>query len=117
MRRLSVTAIALIAIAAACGGDSGPTSLEIESTVGYAVIVEQVGDQISIGLNSDRDATAGDAYDVTQAIWRVEDGPWNEPPVTCVGRGQRVELGISMVENETRPGLLKERVVWLVCRK
>ncbi|MEX1207672.1 MAG: hypothetical protein WD652_03365 [Acidimicrobiia bacterium] len=113
MRRLP--AIALVIVAAACGGDAGSTPLEIESTVGYAVIVEQVGEQISIGLNSDRDATAGQAYDVTQAIWRVGDGPWNEPPATCVGRGQRVELGVTMVENETRPGLLMERVVWLVC--
>ncbi|MEX0825528.1 MAG: hypothetical protein WD184_02035 [Acidimicrobiia bacterium] len=113
MRRL--LAIALVAVAAACGGDTPSTSLEIESTVGYAVIVEQIGEQIEIGLNSDRDATAGEAYDVTHAIWRVEDGPWNEPPATCVGRGQRVELGVTMVENETRPGLLMERVVWLVC--
>lgn len=113
MRRL--LALALVTVTAACGGDAASTSLEIESTVGYAVIVEHVGEQISIGLNSDRDATSGEAYDVTEAIWRVADGPWNEPPATCVGRGQRVELGVTMVENETRPGLLMERVVWLVC--
>jgi hypothetical protein len=115
MRRLIVTGVGFLAIVGACGGDAGPTSLDVESTTGYAVIVEHVGDQISIGLNADRDATAGEAHDVTQAIWRVESGPWNEPPVTCLGRGQRVELGITMVENEARPGLLKERVVWLVC--
>lgn len=117
MRRLSSAAAIALVTVTACGGGRASTSLEIETVVGYAVIVEEVGEQISIGLNSDRDATAGDAYDVSQAIWRIEDGPWNEPPVTCVGRGQRVELGISMVENETRPGLRKERVVWLVCRQ
>lgn len=115
MRRLLAIGLPLTLILGACGGDTGTTSLEIESTVGYAVIVEQIGEQIEIGLNSDRDATAGEAYDVTHAIWRVADGPWNEPPVTCIGRGQRVELGVTMVENEARPGLLKERVVWLVC--
>jgi hypothetical protein len=113
MRRLP--AIGLVVAIAACGGDAASPSLEIESTVGYAVIVDRVGEQISIGLSSDPNATAGEAYDVTQAIWRVADGPWNEPPATCLGLGHRVELGVTMVENETRPGLLMERVVWLVC--
>jgi hypothetical protein len=48
-------------------------------------------------------------------VWRIEDGPWIEPPVACLGKGQRIELGISQVENEQRPGLLKERVVWVAC--
>jgi hypothetical protein len=52
---------------------------------------------------------------VTESVWRIEDGPWIEPPVECLGKGQRIELGISQVENEQRPGLLKERVVWVAC--
>lgn len=114
MRRLPI-ALGVLILVTACGGDRGATSLEVDTVAGYAVIVQQVGEEISIGLNASRDATAGEAYDVSQAIWRIDEGPWNEPPVTCLGRGQRVELGIAMVENETRPGLLKERVVWLVC--
>jgi hypothetical protein len=114
MRRIPI-ALGVLGLVTACGGGTGPTSLEIDTTTGYAVIVEQVGAEISIGLNANRDATAGEAYDVSQAIWRIDEGRWNEPPVTCLGRGQRVELGIAMVENQSRPGLLKERVVWLVC--
>jgi hypothetical protein len=52
---------------------------------------------------------------VTDALWRVEEGAWNEPPVTCLGRGQRVELGIVDAQNEARPGLLRETVVWIAC--
>lgn len=116
MRRTIAIGIVACAVLAACGGDTAAdASLDIETKTGYAVIVEQIADQISIGFSTDRDAVAGEAYDVAQAIWRVGEGPWNEPPVSCLGRGQRVQLGITMVENEGRPGLLMERVVWLVC--
>lgn len=101
----------------ACGGDGGSTGpdLEVERRIGYAVIVENRPDGLSIGFSTDRDAEAGEEYDVSQSIWRVEDGPWVEPPVSCLGKGQRIELGISQVENEARPGLLKDRVVWVAC--
>jgi hypothetical protein len=117
-RLVLATLIAFGLVAAACGGDGGSTTgpdLDVERQIGYAVIVEQRVDGLSIGFNADRDAVAGDEYDVSESIWRVEDGPWIEPPVTCLGKGQRVELGISQVENETRPGLLKDRVVWVAC--
>jgi hypothetical protein len=68
-----------------------------------------------IGFSADRNAASGEAFDITQAVWRQQDGPWNEPPVTCVGRGQRVELGVSQVQNESQPGLLMDRVVWIAC--
>ena len=83
--------------------------------IGFAVIVDASGDTIEIGFSNDRDADSGEAFDVTDALWRIQDGPWNEPPVTCVGKGQRVELGISNVQNESRPGLLAERVIWVSC--
>jgi len=115
-RTIAIGIVACGVTLAACGGNiAADASLDIETKTGYAVIVEQIADQISIGFSTDRDAVAGEAYDVAQAIWRVEEGPWNEPPVSCLGRGQRVQLGITMVENEGRPGLLMERVVWLVC--
>jgi len=113
--RLLAAIAATALVASGCGGGDAPTTLEIDTRIGYAVIVEELPDRISIGFNTNRDATAGEAYDVSQAIWRVGDGPWNQPPVTCLGRGQRVELGTTMVEDETRPGLLMERVVWVVC--
>ena len=115
MRRIAPALVALTLALAACAADATDASLDIETRTGYAVIVEETGDTLSIGFNADRDAAAGEAFDVTQAVWRVGEGPWNEPPVTCLGRGQRVQLGITQVENESRPGLLKERVVWLVC--
>lgn len=101
----------------ACGGDSPSTGpdLDIERRVGYAAIVEDRPDGQSIGFSTDRNAAAGEEYDVSESVWRVADGPWMEPPVTCLGRGQRVELGVSQVENEARPGLLKDRVVWIAC--
>lgn len=118
MRRL-VLVLALCAVfAGGCRGDDGAdtdTTLEIESRTGYAVIVDNRGGEISIGFSNDRDAAAGEAFDVTESVWRIEEGPWIEPPATCLGKGQRVELGIAQVENEARPGLLNERVVWLVC--
>jgi len=83
--------------------------------MGFAVIVDQTAGGIEIGFSADRDSESGEAFDVTDALWRIEDGPWNEPPASCIGKGQRLELGISSVQNETRPGLLKERVIWLSC--
>lgn len=117
MRRVS-TLLALTALLAACGGGGGTSTgpdLDIQRRTGYAVIVEDRPDGMSIGFSADRDAAAGDEFDVTDAIWRIDDGPWNEPPVTCLGKGQRIELGISRVENEARPGLLKDRVIWVAC--
>lgn len=105
-------------ITSACGGDDAPATgpdLEVERQVGYAVVVEDRLDGLSIGFSTDRDAEAGQEYDVSESIWRIEDGPWIEPPVSCLGIGQRIELGISQVENEDRPGLLKDRVVWVAC--
>lgn len=120
MRRPAILIVltVLAGALASCGGGTGSTSgpdLEIERRTGYAVIVESRTDGMSIGFSSDRDAAAGDEFDVTDAIWRIDDGPWNEPPVTCLGKGKRIELGISRVENESRPGLLKDRVVWVAC--
>lgn len=115
MRRIAPALVALALASGACAADATGTSLDIETRTGYAVIVEETAGSLSIGFNADRDAAAGEAFDVTQAVWRVGEGPWNEPPVSCLGRGQRVRLGITQVENEARPGLLKERVVWLVC--
>jgi hypothetical protein len=117
-RNLLSVLVAVGLLVAACGGDGGATTgpdLDVERQIGYAVIVEERADGLSIGFNADRDAEAGDEYDVSESIWRIEDGPWIEPPVTCLGKGQRVELGISQVENEERPGLLKDRVVWVAC--
>jgi hypothetical protein len=111
---LVALALVLTACGDAGGGGTGP-DLEIERRIGYAVIVNDSGLTLEIGFNADRDAESGEAFDLTDALWRVEDGPWNEPPVTCVGKGQRVELGLASVQNETRPGLLHERVVWLSC--
>jgi hypothetical protein len=117
--RLMGALLAVVLLAAACGGGSEETpaapDLAVERQSGYAVVVDQSGGRILIGFSSDRNATSGDSYDVTQAVWRIQDGPWNEPPVTCLGRGQRLELGISKVQNEAQPGLLKNRVIWLSC--
>jgi hypothetical protein len=109
--------VVLVAVGLALGACAGSTmlSLDVTTRTGYAVIVEQTATSLSIGVSDDRDATAGQPYDVTDAIWRIEDGPWNEPPVTCLGRGQRVELGIAQVQNQERPGLLIDRVVWVAC--
>jgi len=111
--------LALMAmVVAACAGDGGGAGgldLEIERRTGFAVIVNDFPTGIEIGFSADRDAESGEAFDVTDALWRIEDGPWNQPPVSCIGKGQRLELGISAVQSEDRPGLLKERVVWLSC--
>jgi hypothetical protein len=108
-------AFGLVAVACGDGGGSTGPDLAVDRQIGYAVIVEERADGLSIGFSTDRDAAAGDEYDVSESIWRIDDGPWIEPPVTCLGKGQRVELGISEVENESRPGLLKDRVVWVAC--
>ncbi len=101
---------------AACGGGTSTSSdLQIERRTGYSVIVESRPDGASIGFAADRDAVSGEEFDVTEAVWRIDDGPWIEPPVTCLGKGQRVEIGVTQVESESRPGLLKERVVWVAC--
>jgi hypothetical protein len=113
-----VSVIGLLLVASACGGDGGGGAgpdLEIERRTGYAVIVDDTSAAVEIGFSTDRDSESGEAFDVGDALWRIEDGPWNEPPVTCLGRGQRVELGIADVQNEAKPGLLEERVVWIAC--
>jgi hypothetical protein len=92
------------------GGD-----LTIERRIGFAVVVDSSGGSQMIGFSTDRNDTSGEAFDITQAVWRVGDGQWNEPPVTCVGRGQRIELGVAAVQNEAQPGLLQDRVIWLSC--
>lgn len=118
LTRLALALVALGLVAAACdsGGESGTgPDLEIERRIGFAVIVENRAEGASIGFSVDRDAASGEEFDVTDSVWRIDDGPWIEPPVTCLGKGQRVELGVSLVENEERPGLLKERVVWVAC--
>ena len=110
--------VVLLAALAACtgdGGSAGAPDLEVERRIGYAVVVDDSGETIQIGFSADRDAAAGDAYDVTEAVWRIEDGPWNLPPVSCLGIGRRIELGISQVQSEAQPGLLLDRVIWLSC--
>ena len=121
-RKAAVIAViaGLALIAAGCGDDTGTADpggadLAIERSVGFAVVVDDTGSSLMIGFNADRDAAAGESFDISQAVWRIDDGPWNEPPVTCVGRGQRVELGISQVQSETQPGLLNDRVIWISC--
>jgi len=108
--------IVLAFLVVACGGGTSTSSdLDVERRTGYSVIVETRSDGASIGFASDRDAVSGEEFDVTEAVWRIDDGPWIEPPVTCLGKGQRVEIGVTQVESESRPGLLKERVVWVAC--
>ncbi len=79
------------------------------------MIVNEYPTGTEIGFSADRDAESGEAFDVSNALWRIEDGPWNEPPVTCIGKGQRVDLGITSVQEESRPGLLKDRVLLVTC--
>ena len=110
--------LALALVVAGCGDGGGGTvgaDLEIERRIGYAVVVDQFDATLEIGFSADRNATSGEAFDITQALWRIGDGPWNLPPVTCVGKGQRVELGVADVQQEDRPGLLVDRVVWISC--
>ena len=117
--RLIVALLLVAGLAAACGEkgqEATPTpDLSIERQVGYAVVVDETGGRTLIGFSTDRNATSGDSYDVSQAVWRVEAGPWNEPPITCLAVGKRLELGISKVQNSAQPGLLKNRVIWVSC--
>jgi hypothetical protein len=127
MRRVHIvpTLALLLAIAlgvAACGGgdeeaapDVPAPDLEIERRTGYAVVVDESGGLIQIAFNPDRDAETGEGFDVTESVWRLGDGAWNQPPISCLGRGQRLELGIAQVQNESQPGLLKDYVVWVSC--
>jgi hypothetical protein len=107
----------VVTAAAGCGGGGSVAApdLAIERKIGYAVVVDDSANSMRIGFNTDRNATGGDAYDITQSVWRVEAGPWNQPPVTCVGKGQRIELGIGQVQKEAQPGLLMPRVIWVGC--
>ena len=117
--RLMGTLAAIALLVAACAGDSAETpaapDLTVDRQTGYAVVVDHSGGRILIGFSTNRNATSGDSYDVTQAVWRVQDGAWNEPPATCLSKGQRLELGITKVQNASQPGLLKSRVIWLSC--
>jgi hypothetical protein len=117
--RLIVALVLAAWLVAACGAkgqEAAPAAdLSIEREVGYAVVVDETGGRTLIGFSTDRNATSGDSYDVSQAVWRVEAGPWNEPPVTCLAVGKHLELGISKVQNSAQPGLLKNRVIWVSC--
>jgi len=124
--RLVLALVVTALLLAACGGEGseatqtteGPTpgpDLAIERRVGYAVVVDETGGRVLIALNADRNEMSGDGYDITQAVWRVEAGLWNEPPATCVTVGKRLELGIAQVQNAAQPGLLGDRVIWLSC--
>ena len=68
-----------------------------------------------IGFSADRDSESGEAFDVTDALWRIEDGPWNEPRSVASARASASNWGSPAVQNEARPGLLKERVIWVSC--
>lgn len=118
-RRLAVTVALMSLAAAACnqdgGGGSSGGDLAIERRAGYAVVVDSDGGGITIGFSTDRDAPGGAAFEVTDALWRVDDGAWTVPPVTCLALGQRIELGVAQVQDQARPGLLFERVVWVSC--
>jgi hypothetical protein len=116
MRGAALLAV-LVLTMAACGRDDGGTGadLTIERRVGYVVALESGGNSLLIGFDENRDARGGEQFEVASALWRVDDGLWNEPPVTCIGLGKRIELGIAEVQNVDRPGLLLERVVWLSC--
>ncbi len=117
--RLIVALVLLALLVAACGkeeqGPAAAPDLSVDRQVGYAVVVDETGGRILIGFSTDRNATSGDSYDVSQAVWRVEAGPWNEPPITCLSVGKRLELGTSKVQNAAQPGLLKNRVIWVSC--
>lgn len=118
--RLIMTCAVVALLGAACtsdaiGGDTG-SDLVIERRLGYAVVVEETVDALTIGFSADRDSTSGEAHDVSQSLWRSgPEGAWSAPPATCLGRGQRVELGIAEIQDEARPGLLFEKVLWLSC--
>jgi hypothetical protein len=118
MRTVLIPFLVVGLLIAACGGDdaAGATpDLEVDRRVGYAVVVEDRPNGLSIGFSDDRDAQSGEEFDLSESIWTTDGGPWLEPPVMCVALGQRIELGVVQVENEARPGLLKDRVVWVAC--
>lgn len=118
-RRVAVILALMSVVAAACNKDGGDDAvggdLAVERRAGYAVVVDTSGGGITIGFSADRDAPGGTAFDVSDALWRVDDGPWTVPPATCLALGQRIELGVTEVQDELRPGLLFERVVWVSC--
>jgi hypothetical protein len=123
--RLILALVATALLLAACGGGEGATTtaagpdtgpdMVIERRVGYAVVVDETAGRLLIGFSPDRNATSGDSYDISQAVWRVESGLWSAPPTTCVTVGKRLELGVADVQNANQPGLLYERVIWLSC--
>jgi len=125
MRRVHIVPYLILAMSllvSACGGaddgtgiDGAAPDLEIDRRTGYAVVVNETGGRMQIAFSEDRDAEIGEGFDVTQSVWRIEDGAWNEPPISCLGRGQRLELGIAQVQNEFQPGLLESRIVWVSC--
>ena len=125
MRRVHIAPYLILVIAllvSACGGGDDGTGaaeaapdLEISRRIGYAVVVNETGGRLQIAFDEDRDADIGEGFDVTHSVWRLEDGAWNEPPISCLGRGQRLELGIAQVQNESQPGLLEDRVIWVSC--
>lgn len=118
-KRTVLLAVAFALVLAACGGDSEGAStgadLQIERRIGFAVVVNENAGRLQIGFAADRDATSGEAFDVTNALWRLEDGSWNQPPVSCVARGQQVEIGVTQVQDANAPGLLVDHVVWVAC--
>lgn len=116
MRRTTAFMLFSILVLAACGGGGTPgADLEIERRTGFIVAVDRSGGSILVGFNIDEDAITGDALDVTDAMWRIDDGPFTEPPPTCVMAGQRIEIGVSSVQRAGSPGLTEDRVVWVSC--
>src|SRR3972149_3100989 len=93
MSRQIAAAATLVALLLSACGSTTPTSLDVSSRSGYAVIVEDTGTELSVGFSTDRDAAAGQPYEVTDAVWRVGGGPWIEPPVTRLRKGPRGGVG------------------------
>jgi hypothetical protein len=115
---MAVFSVALVVVAG-CGEEEPGTTpgpdMVIERREGYAVVVDETAVGLMIGFNQDRNATSGEGFDISESVWRQGDGPWNEPPATCVRVGQHVELGVTQVQNESQPGLLRDRVIWVAC--
>jgi hypothetical protein len=118
--RLILALAATLMLAVACGDDTegaattGP-DLVIERRTGYAVQVDQSSGRLLIAFNADRSAVAGETYDLSDALWRTEDGLWTEPPATCITPNAGLEIGVAEVQNIGRPGFLDERVIWVGC--